>query len=122
MVFFLKTALLQDFKHLAIKIMRDQYGRFVKGCKIATKNKGIKKPADFGAKISTARKGIKLSDITKNKMSISKIGNKNGIGNKSHIGLVKELSPNWIEDRTKIKLDTERGGGIFGFGRERSSD
>ncbi len=56
------------------QIIRDSKGKFLKGCKIAQLNKGIKKPIGFGDKISKARKGIKLSDATKRKISESHIG------------------------------------------------
>ena len=54
--------------------LRDKKGRFIKGCRIATKNKGIKKPDGFGLKITKARLGLKLSEETKNKISKSHIG------------------------------------------------
>lgn len=78
------------------------------------KNKGIKKPDDFGEKISKARKGIKLSTETKNKMSVSMMGNKNGLGNKSNLGKIGELNPNWIKDRSKlIKSEYKHLDGLY---------
>ena len=96
-----------------IRIIRNSNGQFVKGCNIAKLNIGIKKPAGFGFKISVARQGIKLSEETKQKMKLSKIGNKNGLGNKSHLGKIGSLSPNWIPDRTQLKKRDERNDSAY---------
>src|SRR3990167_2425312 len=70
----------------SVTILRDKRGCFIRGCNIATLNKGIKKPVGFGEKISAYKTGKKLSQETRNKLSISLTGNKNGVGNKSHSG------------------------------------
>ena len=69
-------------------------------------------------KIGDANRGRPVSDELRQKRSIARkgksapwmIGTKYGAGNRSHTNFRGEKSPNWIPDRSLIKLDTERGG------------
>jgi len=86
----------------SLKIIRNNKGQFLKGCTIATLNKGKKKPLGFGERISKARLGHKHSIATKLKMSLVKKGNKNAVGNKSNTGRFGSDAPCWIEDRSLV--------------------
>lgn len=91
-----------------VTVKRDTLGRFTSGCNIGKLNKGIKRSDEFKERISAARKGIKLSEKTKLKMSLGKIGNKNGIGNKSTLGMTGPKSNSWKNDRSQIVGRHER--------------
>jgi len=77
-----------------ITILRNNKGQFIKGCRIATLNKGMKMPDGFGEKISKARMGIKLSNITKEKIA------------RGHIGLKPTLESRLKNSETNKRIAT----------------
>lgn len=81
--------------------------------------KGLKRSAESRERISLSKKGSTHTLEVRQKMSENRSGEKNHFFGKSHVksslimmskAKIGKKPPNYIEDRSKVKLDTERGG------------
>lgn len=81
--------------------------------------KGLKRSAESRERISLSKKGFTHTLEVRKKMSESRSGEKNHFFGKSHVesalirmsnAKIGKRPSNYIEDRSKVKLDKDRGG------------